>query len=66
MPKIHNNYESQLLNKMNNSLFNIDSPIVMDLYKKKTYQLKKNQLQPVLNNNDDYVDVRDVVDDFFR
>jgi hypothetical protein len=38
----------------------------MDLYKKKTYQLKKNQLQPVLNNNDDYVDVRDVVDDFFR
>jgi hypothetical protein len=66
MPKIHNNYNSQLLNKMNNSLFNIDSPIVMDLYKKKTYQLKKNQLQPVLNNNDDYVDVRDVVDDFFR
>jgi hypothetical protein len=66
MPKIHNNYESQMLNKMNNSLFNIDSPIVMDLYKKKTYQLKKNQLQPVLNNNDDYVDVRDVVDDFFR
>lgn len=66
MPKIHNNYESQMLNKMNNSLFNIDSSIVMDLYKKKTYQLKKNQLQPVLNNNDDYVDVRDVVDDFFR
>lgn len=66
MPKIHNNYESQMLNKMNNSLFNIDYPIVMDLYKKKTYQLKKNQLQPVLNNNDDYVDVRDVVDDFFR
>lgn len=66
MPKIHNNYKSQLLNKMNNSLFNVDSPIVMDLYKKKTYQLKKNQLQPVLNNNDDYVDVRDVVDDFFR
>lgn len=61
MPKIHNNYESQMLNKMNNSLFNIDSSIVMDLYKKKTYQL-----QPVLNNNDDYVDVRDVVDDFFR
>tara|TARA_Y100000389_G_C17451244_1_gene514958 strand:+ start:791 stop:976 length:186 start_codon:yes stop_codon:yes gene_type:complete len=61
MPKIHNNYRSQLLNKMNNSLFNVDSPIVMDLYKKKTYQL-----QPVLNNNDDYVDVRDVVDDFFR
>lgn len=50
-----------MLNKMNNSLFNIDSSIVMDLYKKKTYQL-----QPVLNNNDDYVDVRDVVDDFFR
>mgnify|MGYP003330595261 CR=1 FL=1 len=66
MPKTHNNYKSQLLNKMNNSLFNVDSPIVMDLYKKKTYQLKKNQLQPVLNNNDDYVDVRDVVDDFFR
>lgn len=66
MPKIHNNYKSQLLNKMNNSLFNVDSPIVMDLYKKKTYQLNKNQLQPVLNNNDDYVDVRDVVDDFFR
>lgn len=66
MPKIHNNYESQMLNKMNNSLFNIDSSIVMGLYKKKTYQLKKNQLQPVLNNNDDYVDVRDVVDDFFR
>lgn len=55
-----------MLNKMNNSLFNIDSSIVMGLYKKKTYQLKKNQLQPVLNNNDDYVDVRDVVDDFFR
>ena len=66
MPKTHNNYKSQLLNKMNNSLFNVDSQIVMDLYKKKTYQLKKNQLQPVLNNNDDYVDVRDVVDDFFR
>jgi hypothetical protein len=66
MPKIHNNYGSLLSNKMNKSLFNMETAIIMDLHNKKTYRMDKTQFQEILKNNDEYVDVRDVVDDFIR